>query len=348
MRLRSVPAYAVCAVVSVACWLMLNRLYSTLGTSPLVGKVYTAYSRAFSSTMSRHTTFPDHHGITQHGAFTVQPVASLDDNYAYIVTDTATQHTALVDPADSTAVLDALHSTDPHTVTHVLTTHKHWDHAQGNPDIKAAFTSVAVVGGEIDRVTSCTQPVKHGDTFTIGQSTHVRVLFTPCHTRGHVLYHITSTPPSSTPPSDGVVFTGDTLFIAGAGKFFEGTAAQMHHNLNVTIAALPDATVVYPGHEYTESNLDFAAWVEPGNAEVREKLRWAKERRGGRLSTLATSVGEEKRINPFMRVGVKEVAERVAKWVDKNVDGDDAVRVMAAVREAKNQNAHKQQGAAAL
>ena len=330
---------------------MLNRLYSTLGSSPLVGRLYTAYHRTFSS-MAPHTVFPPTHGITSHGAFTVQPVPTLDDNYAYILTDVATSHTAVVDPAEPSAVLAALSASPPHTVTHVLTTHKHWDHAQGNPDIKAAFPSVAVVGGEVDQVTACTQPVKQGDTFTIGQSTHVTVLFTPCHTRGHVLYHVTSSPPSSSsssssPPSAGVVFTGDTLFIAGAGKFFEGTPQQMHHNLNSTIASLPDATAVYPGHEYTESNLEFAAWVEPGNAEVLEKLRWARERRQGKESTLSTTVGEEKRINPFMRVGVKEVGERVAQWVDKNVDGDDAVKVMGAVREAKNQNAHKQ-GTAAL
>ena len=88
--------------------------------------------------------------------------------------------------------------------------------------------------------------------------------------------------------------------------------------------------------------MEFAAWAEPSNGAVREKLSWAVQRRSEKLSTLGTTVGEEKRINPFMRVTVKEVAERVARWLDKNVDGDDAVKVMSAVREAKNQNAHKQ------
>ena len=138
------------------------------------------------------------------------------------------------------------------------------------------------------------------------------------------------------------MFTGDTLFIAGAGKFFEGTPAQMHHNLNTVIAALPDDTAVYCGHEYTQSNLEFAAWAEPSNEAVKEKLAWARQRRESKQSTLATTVGEEKRINPFMRVNEPEIRERVGRWVDKNVDGDDAVKVMSAVREAKNNNAHKQ------
>ena len=197
--------------------------------------------------MAAHTVFPDRAGVVSHGAFTVQPVSVLDDNYAYILTDSATGATALVDPAEADRVLDALKASGrTPSVTHVLTTHKHWDHAQGNPDIVKAFPKVAVVGGEVDEVSACTQPVRHGSTFTIGQSTHVTVLFTPCHTRGHVLYHVTSTsPPSAAQP--GVLFTGDTLFIAGAGKFFEGTAAQMHHNLNTTIAKLPDATALYVG-----------------------------------------------------------------------------------------------------
>ena len=195
-----------------------------------------------------------------------------------------------------------------------------------------------VVGGEIDQVTACTQPVKHDDHLTIGTNTHIHVYHTPCHTRGHVLYYVTD----SSGSGQSAVFTGDTLFIGGCGKFFEGTAAQMHHNLNTVIAALPDTTAVYCGHEYTQSNLEFAAWVEPSNAAVKEKLAWARQRRETKQSTLTTTVGEEKRINPFMRVNEAAVRERVSRWMDKNVDGDDSVRVMAAVREAKNQNAHKQ------
>lgn len=202
--------------------------------------------------------------------------------------------------------------------------------------MKQQYPQAQVVGGEIDEVTACTHPVKHNDKLTLGTHTHVQVYHTPCHTRGHVLYHITST------GGAGALFTGDTLFVAGCGKFFEGTAAQMHHNLNTVIAALPADTAVYCGHEYTQSNLEFAAWVEPSNTAVKEKLAWVKQRREGKQSTLVTTVGEEKAINPFMRVGEAEVRERVSRWMDKNVDGDESVKVMAAVREAKNQNAHKQ------
>ena len=205
--------------------------------------------------------------------------------------------------------------------------------------MRQQYSNVHGVGGEIDQVTACTHPVKDGDKLTLGTNTHIRVHHTPCHTRGHVLYHVTSLEGGS---GSGAVFTGDTLFIAGAGKFFEGDAAQMHHNLNRVIAGLPDSTVVFGGHEYSQSNLEFAAWVEPSNTEVREKLAEIKQRRESKQSSLATTVGEEKRINPFMRVEQPEIRERVSRWLDKNVDGDDAVKTMHAVREAKNQNAHKQ------
>ena len=287
------------AAVAVLCALplpMLNRLIPTLASSPLVGRVYTAYHRALtsmsSSSSSAHTVFPPNSSTFSHGSFTVQPLPILGDNYAYLLTDVASSHAALIDPADPPSILPHLPSSL--TLTHVLCTHKHWDHSQGNAAVKAAFPSVSVVGSSIDAVPACTHPVEHSATLTLGQRTRVTVLHTPCHTRGHVVYHV-QTVDSNDP---GAVFTGDTLFIAGAGKFFEGSAAEMYHNLHDTISALPDATAVYCGHEYTQSNLEFAAWVEPSNAEVREKLKWAEERRKERLSTLATTVGRRSASTP--------------------------------------------------
>ena len=258
-----------------------------------------------------------------------------------LLVDTASKSAALIDPAEADIAIEAVKKHTGLTVTHVLTTHKHWDHAQGNTDITRHFPHVQVVGGEIDQVTACTHPVKHGDRLTLGSNTEVTVHLTPCHTRGHVLYHVTSGG-SSGGGGSSAVFTGDTLFIAGCGRFFEGTAAQMHHNLNTVIAGLPADTAVYCGHEYTQSNLEFAAWVEPSNTAVKDKLAWARQRREGKQTTLATTVGEERSINPFMRVNEVAVRERVSRWLDKNVDGDESVRVMAALREAKNQNAHTQ------
>ena len=332
-------------VILVLCLFMQQRLLNILGSSPLVGKLHGAYFRTFASTgMSRHTVFKDGEGVFNHGAFTVQPIPVLEDNYAYLLVDTASKAAALIDPAEPELAIAAVKQHTGLNLTHVLTTHKHWDHAQGNTDVAQQYPHVKVVGGEIDQVTACTQPVKHNDELTIGTNTRVRVHLTPCHTRGHVLYHVTSSSggEGEAGAGAGAVFTGDTLFIAGSGRFFEGTAAQMHHNLNTVIAGLPADTAVYCGHEYTQANLEFAAWVEPSNAAVKEKLAWARQRRQDKQTTLATTVGEEQKINPFMRVKEPEVRERVSRWLDKNVDGDDAVRVMAAVREAKNQNAHKQ------
>ena len=114
--------------------------------------------------------------------------------------------------------------------------------------------------------------VQAGSSLTIG-SLHIDVLHTPSHTSGHVSYVVT-------PDGDGpkAVFTGDTLFVGGCGRFFEGTAAEMCQSLG-QLAALPQSTLVYCGHEYTTSNLRFAQQVEPHNSALQAKVEWAKERR---------------------------------------------------------------------
>jgi hydroxyacylglutathione hydrolase len=103
--------------------------------------------------------------------------------------------------------------------------------------------------------------------------------------------------------NERAVFTGDTLFIAGCGRFFEGTPEQMHEALNGKLGHLPDDTRVYCGHEYTVTNLKFAASVEPENGAVAKKLQWAQAERDAGRFTVPSTIEEEKTINPFMRVG---------------------------------------------
>ena len=279
-----------------------------------------------------HTKLP---APIDHATFTVQPLPLLSDNYAYIITDKASSKVALVDPADGDAVLHHLKEHDmSDNVTTILTTHKHWDHSGGNEQIASALR-VEVVGGANDGVPACTRRVKSGDNLTIGTGTRVAVYDAPCHTSGHVLYHVTGADAGT-----GVLFTGDTLFVAGCGKFFEGAPDEMNKNLNVTIGALPPQTTTYCGHEYTVGNLEFASWAEPSNKDVASKLQWAQQRRQESLHTIGTTVEEEKRINPFMRLTSPEIVERVRAWIKG--DAKDPAAVMGALREAKNQNAHKQ------
>lgn len=153
------------------------------------------------------------------------------------------------------------------------------DHAGGNEElVRKSKNELEVIGGD-QRISALTNRVKHGDKFTIG-NLRVECLYTPCHTNGHICYYLTAE--GQTP----AVFTGDTLFVAGCGRFFEGTADQMYSALIGKLGKLPEQTQVFCGHEYTVQNLKFAQHVEKENHEVQEKLKWAIDQRHRGLPTV--------------------------------------------------------------
>jgi hydroxyacylglutathione hydrolase len=159
------------------------------------------------------------------------------------------------------------------------------------------------------------------------------ILFIPAHTRGHIAYVF-----------DGAVFSGDTLFAGGCGRLFEGNPAMMHEALNVKLARLPDDTKVYCGHEYTESNLRFALTIEPGNAALKDKLAWVRDRRAKAAAdwhdateaemTVPSTVGEERTTNPFMRVDSDEIIGHVRESYPDS--GTDPVEILGHVRAMKD------------
>ncbi|CAB0019289.1 unnamed protein product [Nesidiocoris tenuis] len=175
------------------------------------------------------------------------------------------------------------------------------DHAGGNKKLLEKV-KVDVYGGE-SRVEGISHTVSDGDSLKIG-NLEVSCLATPCHTSGHICYHVRSSGKS------GAVFTGDTLFIAGCGRFFEGTPDQMYTALIEKLGKLPDDTKVYCGHEYTCANLKFAETVEPTNEAIKEKLEWAEELRSENQPTVPSTIGEEKTYNPFMRVAEEAVMKK--------------------------------------
>ncbi|EEY59814.1 hydroxyacylglutathione hydrolase [Phytophthora infestans T30-4] len=251
----------------------------------------------------------------------VELVPVLSDNYAYLLIDTATRVAAAVDPVDAAKVYSRAKELRV-TVSMILTTHSHWDHAGGNRELvdlinKHESRQIPVVGGPGDAVEAQTHSVTNGDVVKLGDL-DVNVYFTPCHTRDHVLYHC-----------QDALFTGDTLFIAGCGRFFSGNAAEMHHALNEVVAKLPEDTKIYCGHEYTTSNLRFAAHVEPENEVVQKKLARAEEKTKNGQPTVPSTVKEELATNPFMRV----TKESVQKFANNE---KDPVKVMGIVRAAKD------------
>lgn len=126
-----------------------------------------------------------------------------------------------------------------------------------------------------------------------------RALHTPCHTQDSICYYVTSSDGSH----PGGVFTGDTLFIAGCGRFFEGTAPEMTAALKY-LATLPDSTIVYNGHEYTKGNLAFAKSVEPNSDAIKRLEKLVEE---NEITTGLTTIGDEKQWNPFIRLDSPEI-----------------------------------------
>ncbi|XP_058075293.1 hydroxyacylglutathione hydrolase cytoplasmic [Magnolia sinica] len=235
----------------------------------------------------------------------IVPIACLEDNYAYLIIDENSREAAAVDPVEPEKILQTAVENGV-DLKLVLTTHHHWDHAGGNEKIKQLVPGIKVFGGSIDNVKGCTNKLENGDKLVLGTDVNILSLHTPCHTKGHISYYVTSKE-----EEDPAVFTGDTLFVAGCGKFFEGTAEQMYQSLCVTLGSLPKPTRVFCGHEYTEKNLRFALTVEPENGKTREKLSWAQHQRQGNLPTIPSTIGEELETNPFMRVDLPELQARV-------------------------------------
>ncbi|CAL5189558.1 unnamed protein product [Lathyrus oleraceus] len=234
-------------------------------------------------------------------------IPCLEDNYSYLIVDESTKEAAAVDPVEPEKVLQVSNSLGL-TLKFVLTTHHHWDHAGGNEKIKELVPGIKVYGGSIDNVKGCTNAVENGDKVHLGADINVLALHTPCHTNGHISYYVTGK--ENEVPA---VFTGDTLFIAGCGKFFEGTAEQMYQSLSVTLSSLPKPTLVYCGHEYTAKNLLFALTVEPDNLRIQQKLTWAQNQRQAGQPTIPSTIEEELETNPFMRADLPAIQAKVGR-----------------------------------
>mmetsp|Transcript_16779 Transcript_16779/g.28322 ORF Transcript_16779/g.28322 Transcript_16779/m.28322 type:complete len:540 (+) Transcript_16779:297-1916(+) len=234
----------------------------------------------------------------------VVPVPILTDNYGYLIVDHATKQCAAVDPADPELFIQYIEQRKL-TLTTILTTHQHHDHAGGNQLLKDAFPDVVVVGGKNDKCLGMTKAVGDGDRISIG-NTQVQVVETPCHTKGHVVFVVYGPVPDSegnapVEKAEGL-FSGDTLFIGGVGAFFHGNAADMDRALHHKLGFIPDAALVFAGHEYTVENTRFAKWLEPQNAEVALRAAWACNRRAYREATVPCALGDERKLNPFMRL----------------------------------------------
>ncbi len=242
-----------------------------------------------------------------------------EDNYAFLAHDPDSGQTALVDVPEAAPILAAL-AEQGWTLSHILLTHHHYDHVEGLAEVLARHPAL-VVGAHADahRLPPLDIAVNEGDTVQIGADS-VRVIDVPGHTLGHIAFHI---------PASDAVFTADSLMALGCGRLFEGTAQQMWESLS-KLAALPEDTIVYSGHEYTQANGAFALTVEPDNADLTARVADIAAARAANRPTVPSSLALEKATNPFLRAGIASVQKNMG------LAGADPVDVFAEIRSRKD------------
>jgi len=249
-------------------------------------------------------------------------VQAFEDNYIWLIRGNSTRQVAVVDPGDAAPLFEVLPRLELEPIA-VLCTHHHGDHTGGIEDLRHRYPGLPVYGPDRENIAGVTHPVRDGDHIDIETlGVHLEVLGTPGHTRGHLSYY-----------GHSWLFCGDTLFSAGCGRLFEGTAAQMYQSLS-RLAALPPDTLVYCAHEYTQANLRFAVSVEPDNPAIRRYRTEVENRRQREEPTVPSTLGLELEINPFLRSHEPAVRLAAEKYANKTLDDD--ISVFAAIRRWKD------------
>ena len=249
-------------------------------------------------------------------------VPAFNDNYIWMIDDG--RSAIVVDPGEAGPVHAALDARRL-ALAAILVTHHHADHCGGVDDLRSRLQG-SVFGPARETVPQPCQAQNEGDVVE-AMGLRFEVIDVPGHTSGHIAFF------NRAGGGEPIVFCGDTLFSAGCGKLFEGTPAQMHDSLS-KLAALPDATRVCCGHEYTLSNLKFAHAVEPGNAEIVNHIERCKALRAVGKPTVPSPIGRERRINPFLRTAEPDV---IAAALAHGAAASSGSEVLAAIRTWKNE-----------
>lgn len=252
------------------------------------------------------------------------PIPAFNDNYIWLIHGPARSHAAIVDPGEATPVLEVLQQQGITPVA-ILITHHHGDHTGGVRELLQHY-DIPVYGPALEQISAVTHPLQDGETVQLPLHTpapaRFRVMLVPGHTRGHIAYY-----------GHGMLFCGDTLFMAGCGRLFEGTAAQMHASME-QIAALPDETLIYCAHEYTLDNLAFARVVEPDSQALQQRLEESHRLRDQGLPTVPATLTTEKQSNPFLRYNVPNVIAAAEKFSGKRLQS--GAEIFGAIRHWKD------------
>ncbi|MGQ4275559.1 hydroxyacylglutathione hydrolase [Pseudidiomarina sp. E22-M8] len=234
----------------------------------------------------------------------ISPIRAFDDNYIWAIQPVAGAAAVIVDPGDEQPVLEWLHKQQVDLAS-ILITHHHWDHTDGLLPLLEKF-DVPVYGPDNPKIKGISNPVGEGDRFTpAGLEVNFSVLETPGHTLDHISFYATD-----------LLFCGDTLFSAGCGRMFEGTAPQFYTSLR-KLAELPATTSVYCTHEYTAANLEFAAAAEPDNKAIKQFQQQVVQWRERDQASLPSNIARELEINPFLHARNAEEFAQLRQWKDK-------------------------------
>jgi len=248
----------------------------------------------------------------------IRLVPCLSDNYAVILRDPASGAVILIDAPEAAPIERALDA-EKWKLTHILVTHHHGDHVQGIPALKQKYRPTVIGPKEAANGGMLDQTVGDRDTVKVG-SLEARVLETPGHTAGHIIYIF---------EREKLLFAGDTLFAIGCGRAIERPAAVLWNSL-LKFRDLAGDTKMYCGHEYTLANARFAVTVDPKNAALKARLAAVEKLRAANKPTLPSTMAEERATNPFLRADDPAIAEAVG------MKGADAAAVFTEIRERKN------------
>ncbi len=248
-------------------------------------------------------------------------VPALEDNYIYILADPQSKQAVVIDPGAGPPAVKALkeHGLTP---VAILNTHHHWDHTGGNGYVLDRYPGLIVYAGKKDQghIDRMTHGVDEGDALAL-LGAQAQVFALPGHTAGHVGYYF---------EHEDLLFCGDTLFVAGCGRVFDGTVDDLYHSLQ-RLLLLPDDTRIYCGHEYTEQNLRFALSVQASHDGVRNAYFKVQGMRAQGQATVPELLGQDKTINPFLRVHDPDLQKALA------LEGADPLEVFRELRWRKDQ-----------
>jgi hydroxyacylglutathione hydrolase len=248
-------------------------------------------------------------------------ISALGDNYIYLYRYNQSE-AFVIDPGESSSVFRALKKHKLNLTT-ILLTHNHWDHTGGTAELKKK-TSCRVIGPDKQRIKNVDCFAEDIQILEIG-NVKIQVIATPGHTHTSVCYYI----PPSNEKENGILWTGDTLFIGGCGRLFECDASSMWNSLQ-KLASLPDDTLVYCGHDYTLENYKFALSIEPGNQAVQKYLNELKQAQKAGKPTVPSTILREKETNPFLRADFSELRSAL------NMLNAPAAEVFAELRRRKD------------